>query len=481
MDQEELFRRLAVALAIGLLIGLERGWRTREERDHQRTAGLRTFALTGLLGGICGLLSMASSPLVLGAGLLAYTAALVTFSYLEAAAEKNFSVTSVVAGILTFSLGAYATLGNETVAVGAGVAMAILLALREPLHSWVRTVTWSEIRSVLVLLAMSFLLLPVLPNRPVDPWQVLNPAEIWLLAILIAAISFAGYVAVRVLGQRNGIAVAAIAGGLASSTATTLSFARLSREHPESTRLLGGGILLAGVIMLVRILVLVGVLKYELLALLFWPVAAAACVLFSERCHAAMDEGDAIGRAAAVADQQPVRADDGAFARCPDRAHLAGRQAGGGIDRQCGAVRPGRDLWHRRCRRIDPVHGATRRASGRRRRCGQRHSHSSRSSTRCPRPAWPASSAEPTSDASSGLPALWRLAPWRLRCLCMGSDPSLRCKDRVSSRARCTGPVLRRAHGRSIRGRPTWPPLDQGNVPGMDISAPYDLHTSNMV
>jgi uncharacterized membrane protein (DUF4010 family) len=280
MDQEELFRRLAVALAIGLLIGLERGWRTREESDHQRTAGLRTFALTGLLGGICGLLSMASSPLVLGAGLLAYTAALVTFSYLEAAAEKNFSVTSVVAGILTFSLGAYATLGNETVAVGAAVAMAILLALREPLHSWVRTVTWSEIRSVLVLLAMSFLLLPVLPNRPVDPWQVLNPAEIWLLAILIAAISFAGYVAVRVLGQRNGIAVAAIAGGLASSTATTLSFARLSREHPESTRLLGGGILLAGVIMLVRILVLVGVLKYELLALLFWPVAAAACVLF---------------------------------------------------------------------------------------------------------------------------------------------------------------------------------------------------------
>jgi uncharacterized membrane protein (DUF4010 family) len=279
MDQEELFRRLAVALAIGLLIGLERGWRTREERDHQRTAGLRTFALTGLLGGICGLLSMASSPLVLGAGLLAYAAALISFSYLEAAAEKNFSVTSVVAGILTFSLGAYATLGNETVAVGAGVAMAILLALREPLHSWVRTVTWSEIRSVLVLLAMSFLLLPVLPNRPIDPWQVLNPAEIWLLAILIAAISFAGYVAVRVLGERNGIAVAAIAGGLASSTATTLSFARLSREHVESTRLLAGGVLLAGVTMLVRILMLVGVLKYELLERLFWPLVAAACVL----------------------------------------------------------------------------------------------------------------------------------------------------------------------------------------------------------
>ncbi len=279
MDQEELFRRLAVALAIGLLIGLERGWQTREETDHQRTAGLRTFALTGLLGGICGLMSIVSSPIVLAAGLLAFTGALITFSYLEATAEKNFSVTGVVAGMLTFVLGAYATLGNEIVAVAAAVAMAILLALREPLHSWVRNVTWPEMRSVLVLLAMSFLLLPILPNRPVDPWNVLNPSEIWLLAILIAAVSFAGYIAVRVLGDRKGIAVAAIAGGMASSTATTLSFARLAREHPESTRLLAGGVLLAGVTMLVRIVVLAGMLKPELIAALLWPAAAAAAVL----------------------------------------------------------------------------------------------------------------------------------------------------------------------------------------------------------
>jgi len=279
MGQEELFRRLAVALAIGLLIGLERGWQTREESDYQRTAGLRTFALTGLLGGICGLMSVVSSPIVLAAGLIAFTGALVVFGYLEATAETNFSATSVVAGILTFVLGAYATLGNETVAVAAAVAMAILLALRETLHSWVRTVTWPEIRSVLVLLAMSFLLLPILPNRPVDPWQVLNPAEIWLLAILIAAVSFAGYVAVRVLGERNGIAVAAIAGGLASSTATTLSFARLAREHPEGVRLLAGGILLSGVTMLVRVVVLAGLLNPALLWPLAGPAAAAAAVL----------------------------------------------------------------------------------------------------------------------------------------------------------------------------------------------------------
>jgi uncharacterized membrane protein (DUF4010 family) len=278
MDQEELFRRLAVALAIGLLIGLERGWRTREESDGQRTAGLRTFALSGLLGGIFGLLSTVSSPLVLAAGVLAFAAALTAFSYLEAAAEKNFSVTTVVAGLLTFTLGAYATLGNATVAVAAAVVMAILLAMRDTLHSWVRMITWPEIRSALVLLAMSFLLLPILPSRPIDPWQVWNPAEIWLLAILIAAVSFAGYVAVRVLGERKGIAVAAITGGLASSTATTLSFARLAREHPESDRLLSAGILLAGVMMLGRIVALAGLLKRELLAALLWPALAAVAV-----------------------------------------------------------------------------------------------------------------------------------------------------------------------------------------------------------
>lgn len=279
MDQEELFRRLAVALAIGLLIGLERGWQTREESDHQRAAGLRTFALTGLLGGICGLLSLASSPVVLAAGLLALAGALAWFSYLEATAENNFSVTGVVAGILTFALGAYAVLGNETVAVAAAVAMAILLALRDPLHSWVRKLTWPELRGALMLLAMTFLLLPVLPNRPIDPWNVLNPAEIWLLAILIAAISFAGYIAVRIFGDRKGVAVAAVAGGLASSTAVTLSFARLARAHPESTRLLAGGVLLAGVVMLARIVVLAGLLKPDLLGTLLWPAVAAGLVL----------------------------------------------------------------------------------------------------------------------------------------------------------------------------------------------------------
>lgn len=281
MSEIELFQRLAVALAIGLLIGLERGWQTRDESDRERAAGLRTFALTGVLGGVSALIAEATSPLVLGAALVAYTASLVIFTLLEGVAERNFSVTGVVAGILTFMLGAYAILGDETIAVAAAVVMAILLALRDTLHTWIRTITWAEMRSVLVLLAMSFLLLPILPNRPIDPWQVLNPAEIWFLAILIAAVSFVGYVAVRLLGETRGTTVAAIAGGLASSTATTVSFARLAREKPQSRRLLAAGALLSGATMLVRVVVLVALLRPMLVGLLLTPILAGLTVLLA--------------------------------------------------------------------------------------------------------------------------------------------------------------------------------------------------------
>src|SRR5262245_35263851 len=113
MDQDQLFRRLGVALAIGLLIGLERGWTARDEAEGERTAGLRTYALAGLLGGTSGALSLASSPLVLAAMFLAFAAAFTLFSWVEAASDRNFSVTGVVAGLLTFALGAYAVLGHE--------------------------------------------------------------------------------------------------------------------------------------------------------------------------------------------------------------------------------------------------------------------------------------------------------------------------------------------------------------------------------
>lgn len=277
---EELLSRLAVALAIGLLVGLERGWRTREEqRDGRRAAGLRTFALSGLLGGVCGAIVPLTGPLVLGLCFLGYALVLALFHWLESRVNQDIGGTTVIAGLLTFILGAYAVLGDIQVAAAATVAMTVILALREPLHTWVAALRWEEIRAVLVLLAMTFLLLPVLPDRPLDPWGSINPAEIWLLAIMIAAISFGGYVAVRLFGDRIGIVMAAVTGGLASSTAVTLTLAKLSKEQKESDRLLAGAILVAGVVMVVRVCVVASLLNRALFIPLLWPLAGLALTM----------------------------------------------------------------------------------------------------------------------------------------------------------------------------------------------------------
>ncbi|MEX6505374.1 MgtC/SapB family protein [Jiella sp. M17.18] len=280
MNDLDLLIRLAVSLSIGLLVGLERGWQTREEEPHLRAAGLRTFALTGLLGGICGTVATAlSAPLVIGLDFLAFAVAFTTFHALEARATRNFSATSVVAGLLTFLLGTYAIIGAIPIAAAGAVAMTLLLALREPLHRWVQALSWSEIRAVLTLLAMTFLLLPILPDRAIDPWGALNPTRIWMLTIFIAALSFGGYVAIRAFGDRLGVVIAAVAGAMASSTATTLTLARLGRDRPHSAGLISAGILVAGVVMAVRVAIVVGVIDRGLLFSIAPELAVLSVVL----------------------------------------------------------------------------------------------------------------------------------------------------------------------------------------------------------
>ncbi|MBK8082363.1 MAG: MgtC/SapB family protein [Devosia sp.] len=279
MTTFDLIVRLAVALGIGLLVGLERGWQSRDEEGGRRAAGFRTFALSGLLGGAAAVLGSLTDPVVLGFVFVGYLAVFAAFHWIEARAEQNFSVTGVVAGGLTFVLGAIAVLGDVLLAGAAAVAMTLLLALREQLHRWVASLTWQEIRAVLTLLAMSFLLLPILPRQPVDPWGVLNLFDIWLYAILIAAISFGGYVAVRVFGDRLGVLMAALAGGLASSTAVTVTLARLGKEHPASARLLAAGILVAGVVMAARVGIVAVAIHPALLGVLGPPLVALGLVL----------------------------------------------------------------------------------------------------------------------------------------------------------------------------------------------------------
>ncbi|MCA3275950.1 MAG: MgtC/SapB family protein [Roseomonas sp.] len=171
MDAEELIRRLAAALAIGLLVGTERHWRERQEAAGRRTAGVRTFALTGLLGGImavlAGNLGQSGGALLLGFGLAALLAAQLPLALREADAENKVSATGLVAALGTYSLGAMAVMGNMAVAGAAAVAMTAILAARESLHGMMTRITWAELRSALVLLSMTLLVMPLVPDEPI--------------------------------------------------------------------------------------------------------------------------------------------------------------------------------------------------------------------------------------------------------------------------------------------------------------------------
>ncbi|MEQ1711165.1 MAG: DUF4010 domain-containing protein, partial [Hyphomicrobium sp.] len=150
---------------------------------------------------------------------------------------------------------------------------------KSALHTWVARLSWQELRSALLLLAMTFILLPVLPNRTVDPWATINPFELWLMTIVLAAISFAGYVAIKVAGDRGGSIITGIAGGLASSTAVTLTLSRLARDHPAQRTHLLAGILLSGATMMGRVLVVTALVNSALLGRLAAPIALAGLTL----------------------------------------------------------------------------------------------------------------------------------------------------------------------------------------------------------
>ena len=203
MEQTELISRLGLSLAIGFLIGLERGWRERDAEEGHRTAGLRTFSLIGLMGGIFGALSLDGDRILLAAGFTTIGVTLGAFMWREGQTQDSLSATSLVAAMLTFLLGVFAVLGDLRVAAGAGVATVILLAHKEFLHEWLTRITWIELRSGLLLAAMTFMLLPLLPDRTIDPWNVLNPHSLWLMTVLIAAVSFGGYAIVKLCGTKN--------------------------------------------------------------------------------------------------------------------------------------------------------------------------------------------------------------------------------------------------------------------------------------
>lgn len=282
---DSLILQLGLALAIGLLVGLERGWRDRDTPDGSRTAGIRTYGISGLLGGVVAALAISlEAPAVLIAGLVVFTAVFAWYKTREAVRDDTFSVTGIVAGLAVFALGALAVAGDQRAAAAGGTALAAILASRDILHSLLKRISWIELRSALVLAVMTAIILPMLPARAIDPWGGFNPYQVWLFTVLTAAISFLGYIAVRVFGTTRGILVGGLAGAVVSSTAVTVALARTAAGGANPWPLAGAATLAAGVSVLrvtgIVIIVAPAVLGVAALAILAAVAGFAACGAF---------------------------------------------------------------------------------------------------------------------------------------------------------------------------------------------------------
>ncbi|MGF2736143.1 MgtC/SapB family protein [Marinobacter sp. DUT-1] len=271
---------LAVALLLGAIIGLERGWDAREQKAGERIAGIRTFALIGLLGGISGVLAREITEWAFPV-LLVCVVAMGIVAYSERLAHiRNFSITGMVGMMLTFCFGTIAVVVDPVMATAAAVVTAIILDNKEEIHGWVNKLKAHELDAALKLLLISVVMLPLLPNEAMGPGGVLNPREIWWMVVMIASISFVGYFAIRVAGTSRGILFTSLFAGLSSSTALTLHFARQSARNPELSPQFATGILIACGTMFPRILVYCFVINRDLLPLLIWPVLIMTALLY---------------------------------------------------------------------------------------------------------------------------------------------------------------------------------------------------------
>lgn len=253
---------LGVALAIGLLIGIERE-RSKGSGPHRGVAGLRTFALTSLAGALA--LWLGGVPVFIGIG--AIIGLLVAVSYFRANADDP-GLTTEIAMIVTFLLGGLAV-EQPRLAAALAVIVAILLAFRAYAHNWVKNVlTDAEVRDGLLLAAAALVILPLVPPTPVDPWGVVQLRKLWMLAVLIMAINALGYIALRALGPKTGLSIAGLLSGFVSSTATIGAMGARTKSNPELHKGAVAGAAASSVATVIQLAIVVGLVSAPTLLLL---------------------------------------------------------------------------------------------------------------------------------------------------------------------------------------------------------------------
>lgn len=271
-DHAALIGGLAIAFALGTLIGIQRGWQYRERPSGQRVAGIRTHALVGLFGGLSVALSQQLGPWTFHLA-LASVAILAVAGYRAQATEyHDYSITGAVGLLLTFVFGALAVMGQVAIAATSAVITALVLDNKDEIHGALLRLRDNELDAGLKLLLISVVVLPLLPNQGFGPDDVVNPYEVWWMVVMIASISFVGYFAMRLGGAEKGVLFTSLFAGLSSSTALTLHFSRLARDDGDLRRLLGAGLLLGCAVMFPRVLVYCMLINRALLAELAAPL-----------------------------------------------------------------------------------------------------------------------------------------------------------------------------------------------------------------
>jgi uncharacterized membrane protein (DUF4010 family) len=282
---------LGLALAIGLLIGIERGWQQRGAPAGSRVAGVRTFGILGLLGGVAGCV-----PLALAITILLVASAVLLAGYLrQKLVTPNVSATTALAGMLTLVLGYLATTGQALPALACAVAATVLLSMRQQLHGWLKGLSAAEVQAIGRFALLAAVILPLLPDGHYGPLGAWNPRQIWMIVVFVSGFSLVGYVASRRLGDRAGLLATAFTGALVSSTAVTLSLARRLRDGTADSAAVTAGIAVASVVMLLRVSVVTAVLApFAILPLirLLCPaivVALGLAALAFRKAHAGKD------------------------------------------------------------------------------------------------------------------------------------------------------------------------------------------------
>jgi uncharacterized membrane protein (DUF4010 family) len=254
MEMPLVFSKLGIALGLGLLVGLQR------ERVQSQLAGIRTFALITVFGTVSALVGQALGGWVVALGGVAVAALLVVGNLAQQQAkESDPGLTTEVAALLMYAVGAYLVVGHTAVGIALGGGVALLLHLKAPMHAFVARIGEADIKAIMQFVLLALVIWPVLPDQDYGPYGALNPHDIWLMVVLIVGISLGGYVAAKLFGPGSGALVGGVLGGMISSTATTVSYARHTRQSADSIPVAATAIVIASTVVFVRVLAEVAV------------------------------------------------------------------------------------------------------------------------------------------------------------------------------------------------------------------------------